>query len=44
MILLKFHFTLNVTPDAGPMWLRLTGRPGVKDLLAGAFAPGEPHD
>ena len=32
-----FDFTLNVTPDAGPIWLRITGRPGVKDLLAGAF-------
>jgi len=37
-------FTLHVTPDAGPIWLRLTGRPGVKDFLAGAFAPGDSHD
>ena len=37
-------FTFNVTPDAGPLWLRLTGRSGVKDFLAGAFAPGDSHD
>jgi hypothetical protein len=34
-----FDFTLNVTPDAGPIWLRITGRAGVKAFLAGAFAP-----
>jgi len=39
-----FDFTLNVTPDAGPTWLRLTGQPGVKEFLAGAFAPGDSHD
>jgi hypothetical protein len=39
-----FDFTLHVTPDAGPIWLRITGRPGVKDFLAGAFAPGDSHD
>jgi len=33
-----FDFTLQVTPDAGPTWLRLTGQPGVKEFLAGAFA------
>ena len=39
-----FEFNLNVTPDAGPFWLRLTGRPGVKAFLSGAFTPGESHD
>jgi hypothetical protein len=39
-----FEFNLNVTPDAGPIWLRLTGRPEVKAILSGAFAPGDPHD
>jgi len=28
-----FNFTLEVTPENGPMWLRITGRPGVKNLL-----------
>jgi hypothetical protein len=36
-----FNFNLEVTPDAGPLWLRITGRPGVKAFLAGAFAPGK---
>src|SRR5450631_2697378 len=31
-----FDFTLNVTADAGPTWLRLTGRAGVKEFLTGA--------
>ena len=35
-----FDFTLNVTPDAGPIWLRITGRAGAKAFLAGPFAPG----
>jgi len=39
-----FEFNLNVTPDAGPIWLRLTGRPEVKAFLSGAFAPGDSHD
>src|SRR5579859_3857842 len=39
-----FEFNLNVTPDAGPIWLRLTGRPEVKAILSGAFAPGDSHD
>ncbi len=39
-----FEFDLKVTPDAGPIWLRLTGRPGVKAFLSGAFAPGDSHD
>ena len=39
-----FDFTLHVTADAGPIWLRLTGQTGVKDFLAGAFAPEDHHD
>ena len=38
------EFNLQVTPDAGPIWLRITGPAGVKASLAGAFAPGDPHD
>ena len=39
-----FDFTLHVTPDAGPIWLRITGGASVKAFLAGAFAPGDSHD
>ncbi len=28
-----FNFGLEVTPERGPVWLRLTGREGVKDFL-----------
>ena len=28
-----FHFTLEVTPDSGPIWLRITGQEEVKPLL-----------
>jgi hypothetical protein len=28
-----FSFVLEVEPNAGPLWLRLTGGPGVKELL-----------
>ena len=28
-----FNFTLEVTPEDGPLWLRITGRAGVKELL-----------
>ena len=28
-----FHFILDVEPDGGPLWLRLTGRTGVKQIL-----------
>ncbi len=38
-----FDFNLAVSPDAGPIWLRITGRPGVKEFLAGAFAPAAPQ-
>jgi hypothetical protein len=30
-----FTFTLEVTPAAGPIWLRLTGPDGAKELLQG---------
>jgi len=39
-----FEFNLHVSADAGPTWLRLSGRAGVKEFLAGAFAPGDSHD
>jgi hypothetical protein len=39
-----FNFNLDVAPDAGPIWLRITGRPGVKAFLSEAFAPGDSHD
>ena len=28
-----FRFTLDITPDSGPIWLRITGQEGVKPLL-----------
>jgi hypothetical protein len=28
-----FHFTLEVTPAHGPIWLRMTGSEGVKEAL-----------
>lgn len=28
-----FHFSLEVTPDHGPVWLKLTGRDGVKEFV-----------
>ena len=28
-----FKFTLEVEPETGPVWLSLTGGPGVKELL-----------
>jgi hypothetical protein len=28
-----FTFTLEVTPAQGPIWLRMTGAPGVKELI-----------
>jgi hypothetical protein len=39
-----FDFNLHVLPDAGPIWLQLTGRPGVKDFLSRAFSPGAARD
>lgn len=38
-----FHFNLEVPPDGGTIWLRITGRAGVKAFLEGAFAPGDSH-
>jgi hypothetical protein len=28
-----YHFTLEVTPENGPLWLRITGRDGVKEIM-----------
>jgi hypothetical protein len=28
-----FHFSLELEPDGGALWLRMTGREGVKELL-----------
>ena len=36
---LRVVFRVTTGPDG-----KLTGRPGVTDFLAGAFAPGDPHD
>jgi hypothetical protein len=33
-----FEFKIEVAPEAGPVWLSLTGRAGVKEFLAQAFA------
>jgi hypothetical protein len=29
-----FEFKIEVAPESGPIWLSLTGRPGVKEFLA----------
>lgn len=34
-----FHFSLEVTPDHGPVWLKLTGRDGVKEFVEEAVLP-----
>lgn len=34
-----FNFTLEVTPDRGPVWLKLTGRDGVKEFVEEAVLP-----
>lgn len=34
-----FNFTLEVTPDHGPVWLSLTGRDGVKEFVEEAVLP-----
>lgn len=31
------RYTLEIEPDGGPFWLRMTGRPGVKEFLRIAF-------
>ncbi len=40
-----FHFQLDVAPDSGPLWLRITGASGVKAVLIagleGMLAPTE---
>ena len=33
-----FHFTLELEPEGGPLWLALTGREGVKQFLQTEFA------
>jgi hypothetical protein len=35
-----FHFEIQIEPDAGPVWLRLTGRQGVKQFLADVLKLG----
>ncbi len=32
-----FEFKIEVAPESGPVWLSLTGRPGVKEFLSQAF-------
>src|SRR5271168_2833523 len=32
-----FEFRIEVAPASGPVWVSLTGRPGVKEFLAHAF-------
>ena len=32
-----FHFTLEVTPAQGPLWLHVTGGPGVKEFVRAEF-------
>jgi hypothetical protein len=32
-----FEFRIEVAPKSGPVWLSLTGRPGVKEFLSQAF-------
>lgn len=34
-----FHFTLDVAPDDGPVWLEVTGRDGVKAYIEDAVLP-----
>jgi hypothetical protein len=33
-----FDFRIEIAPASGPVWLSLTGRSGVKEFLAHAFA------
>ena len=32
-----FRFTLEVTPEQGPLWLRITGGDGVKEFIRAEF-------
>jgi len=34
-----FDISLRFEPEHGPLWLRLTGRPGTKQFIAVDFAP-----
>lgn len=34
-----FQFNLEVTPSEGPVWLKLTGRDGVKEYVEDAVLP-----
>jgi len=34
-----FSFTLEIEPQGGPLWLKLTGPEGVKQFLRSEFAP-----
>ena len=36
-----FHFAVEVEPDGGPIWLRLTGGEGVKDFIRDEIARGD---
>ena len=33
-----FHFQLDLAPDAGPVWLRITGAAGAKEVLAAGLS------
>ena len=33
-----FEFRIDLAPESGPVWLSMTGRAGVKEFLAAAFA------
>ena len=32
-----FNFELELEPEAGPLWVRITGRKGVKDIVLSEF-------
>lgn len=34
-----FNIELQMDPEHGPFWLRLTGRPGTKQFIRADFAP-----
>ncbi len=34
-----FHFSIEVPPDQGPVWLKMTGRNGVKEYVEEAVLP-----
>lgn len=39
-----FNFELEVKPDGGALWLRLTGNQGVKELLQSGLLDGNQND